>query len=140
MCDTGFALAVHIRYTRPTLLYQTYAQDWIDFYSENGLMLSDPIVHWGLRNNGAVAWDATGEDDPAGVLAHAERFGLRNGMTIAVGPPSSRTIAGVTRSDRPFSADEMKRITALVTEIHEITNGFDDSESESLDALRHIAL
>lgn len=44
-CDTGFALAIHIRYTRPSLLYRTYDQAWIDHYSEKGFMLTDPVVH-----------------------------------------------------------------------------------------------
>ena len=59
-CDTGFALAVHIRYTRPTLLYQTYEQSWADQYSEKGYMLSDPTVHWGLANVGSMEWEQSG--------------------------------------------------------------------------------
>jgi len=39
LCDSGFALAIHIRYTRPTILYRTYDQAWIDHYSERGFML-----------------------------------------------------------------------------------------------------
>ncbi len=49
ICDTGFALAVHIRFTRPTLLYRTYDQAWIDHYSENGMMLTDPVVNGASR-------------------------------------------------------------------------------------------
>ena len=48
ICDLGFALAVHIRLTRPTLLYQTYADDWSENYSTKGYMMSDPSVAWGL--------------------------------------------------------------------------------------------
>ncbi len=43
ICDRGFALAVHIRLTRPTLLYQTYASDWTDNYSIKGYMMTDPV-------------------------------------------------------------------------------------------------
>ena len=68
ICDSGFALAAHIRYTRPTLLFQTYAADWIDQYSENGYMLADPTVHWGLAHTGAMDWAELEPQDEAGVL------------------------------------------------------------------------
>lgn len=48
ICDTGFAIAAHIRYTRPSLLYQTYARKWSEHYSEKGYMLCDPVVIWVL--------------------------------------------------------------------------------------------
>lgn len=32
ICDTGFALALHIRFTRPNILYRTYPQKWLDHY------------------------------------------------------------------------------------------------------------
>ena len=46
LCNRGFAIAVHIRLTRPTLLYQTYAADWTEHYSMKGYMLTDPTVLW----------------------------------------------------------------------------------------------
>ena len=136
LCDSGFALAVHIRYTRPTLLYQTYSQEWADHYSENGYMLSDPVVHWGLTHTGRVEWNTLTDQDPAGVIAAAVSFGLTNGWTYAVGPASTRTIAGLPKSGVPFSAAEVAEIIRIVDSIHELTEGFDNFPAALQNALR----
>ncbi|WP_176438445.1 autoinducer binding domain-containing protein [Actibacterium lipolyticum] len=139
-CDTGFALAIHIRYTRPSLLFQTYDQAWNDYYSENGLMLSDPVVRWGLQNTGYVLWDDLMDDDDAGVLAKAKSFGLNNGVTYATGPISSRTISGFTRNGPPFSKEELDAMNAIVDEVHELTQGIENFSEEEINALREIDL
>lgn len=139
LCDTGFALAIRIRYTRPLLLYQSYSREWSDFYSENGLMLTDPVVRWGLENTGVVFWDDPELDDPAGVVGLARQHGLNNGVTISTGPPTSRTISGHTRSVGPFSGDEIDRLRCLVETVHEVTDGLEDLDCPDMAALRALA-
>ena len=138
-CDRGFALAIHIRYTRPTLLYQTYAQDWSDHYSEKGYMLSDPVVGWGLGNSGWIEWASLTEHDPQGVIADAAAHGLTNGWTYSTGPAASRTIAGLPRSGAPFSTDERAAMAALVDRAHDITEGFEAFPADLKDRLRRLA-
>lgn len=135
-CDTGFALAIHIRYTRPSLLYRTYRQEWIDTYSEKGYMLFDPVVRWGLMNTGGVDWPALAGEDPEGVIADAARHGLLNGWTYATGPATSRTILGATRSGAAFSEAEKRDLAALVEEIHAVTDGIEQFDEATLEALR----
>ena len=138
LCDTGFALAIHIRLTAPTLLYQTYRADWGDYYSAKGFMLSDPVVVWGLTHTGRVAWsDLTGADTE-GVIAAAVAFGLTNGWTYATTNDNSRTIAGLTRSGRAHSEDEAAEITAIVDDLHLLTAGFDDLPDAVQDKLRYL--
>ena len=136
-CDKGFALAVHIRYTRPTLLYQTYDQAWADTYSEKGYMLSDPVVHWGLMNSGWVEWASLTDRDPEGVIADAIAHGLNNGWTYSVGPAASRTIAGLPPS-RPFSEVERKQVAGVIDDIHDLTEGFENFAPDLQDRLRHL--
>lgn len=138
MCDTGFALAIHIRLTAPTLLYQTYAEAWAEHYSIKGYMLSDPVVHWGLTHTGRVVWDTLTDVDPEGVIASAVSFGLTHGWTYGVGPAGSRTIAGLTRSDRAHTAEEVVEIEAIVDDLHAITEGFDDLPKDVQDRLRRL--
>ena len=138
LCDRGFALAIHIRYTRPTLLYQTYSRDWADHYSEKGYMLSDPVVHWGLSHTGIVQWNTLTDQDPEGVMAAAVSFGLTNGWTYATGPASTRTIAGLTRSGGPFPPEDVAEIIQIVDAIHEVTEGFDAFTPELQNALRSL--
>jgi LuxR family transcriptional regulator len=136
LCDTGYALAIHIKYTRPALLYRTYTQEWIDHYSEKGLMLVDPVVRWGITNTGLVQWDDLSHDDSAGVLTDARRFGLTNGITYSVGNPSSRTIAGFTKSGTAFSATEVAEMTGIVDTVHALTEGVEQFDAKELEALR----
>lgn len=135
LCDTGFALATHIRYTRPTLLYQTYAAKWIDHYSVKGFMLTDPTVHWGLANVGTLDWADMAAQDPGGVLEAAKTFGLANGWTYATGPATSRSLASMT-SKKPFSDADRDEIRAIIDEIHALTDGFDQLPPETQDALK----
>lgn len=136
ICDTGFALALHIRYTRPLLLYQSYSREWNDLYSARGLMLIDPVVRWGLEHAGVIHWDDPALDDPEGVVALARRHGLRNGVTISTGPVVSRTISGLTRSSGPFTEDEIGRLGCLVETAHQVTEGLDSLEGPEMAALR----
>ncbi len=123
ICDSGFALAIHIRFARPSLLYQTYSQKWNDYYSENGLMLFDPVVRWGLSETGLIRWDDITLSDEHKVMASARKFGLSNGLTYALGPASSRTISGLTKTGAPFTPDQVTEMCAIIDEIHARTDG-----------------
>lgn len=138
-CDTGFALAIHIRYTRPSLLYRTYSQKWIEHYSERGFMLRDPVVHWGLINTGTVEWKDLVDQDPDGVIPDAIAHGLTNGWTFSFGSSTSRTIAGLTKSGADFTEEERGRIIRIVEEIHALTDGIEAFPANTQDALRNLS-
>jgi LuxR family transcriptional regulator, quorum-sensing system regulator SdiA len=138
LCDTGYLLAVHIRYTRPSLMFTTYPQVWLEHYGEKGMMMVDPVVRWAMSETteaGVAAWSDLASDDPAGVVASSAAHGLRNGMSFAIGPIASRTIGSVTRST-PFSADETARAKTLITAIHDLTEGLDHLDADTQNGLR----
>ena len=137
LCDSGFALAVHIRFTRPSLLFQTYPSGWIDHYNEKSYMLVDPTVRWGLTHVGAVEWDSLVDDDTDGVLDAASAYGLANGWTYATGPATSRSLGSMTRTT-PFTPDQRNEICAIIDDIHALTEGFDQMPTEIQDAFRAI--
>ncbi|MDB5660217.1 MAG: hypothetical protein JWS10_2832 [Cypionkella sp.] len=134
-CDSGFALAIHIRYTRPSILYRTYHQGWIDHYSERGFMLSDPVVHWGLTNVGSVNWADLVDQDSQGVIKDALAHGLHNGWTYAIGASTSRTIAGLTKSGADFTDAERVDIRQIVDDLHALTEGLEGFEPGTQSAL-----
>lgn len=138
LCDTGFALAIHIRLTAPTLLYQTYKPEWTDYYSTQGLMLTDPVVIWGLTHTGRIVWSDLASADSAGVIAAAVSFGLTNGWTYATTTGNSHTIAGLTRSGRPHTSTEVAEIEAMVHDLHGLTAGFDALPHDVQDKLRKL--
>jgi len=52
IATAGFALALHVRFTTPTFLFQTYDKEWLDYYSQNGFVMSDGFVaQIGLRSD-----------------------------------------------------------------------------------------
>lgn len=135
LCDTGFALAAHIRYTRPTLLFQTYDRAWAEHYSEKGYMLSDPTVHWGLSHVGAMDWDQLTSQDPEGIIADARGYGLHNGWTYATGPATSRSLGSMTRAS-PFTPEQRADVIAIIDAIHAQTDGFESFTPKMQEALR----
>lgn len=138
LCDTGYLLAVHIRYTRPLLMFTTYPPAWLEHYGDKGMMMVDPVVRWAMSEDttdGVALWQDLAADDPAQIVASAGQHGLNNGMSFAIGPITSRTIGSVT-SSHPFSADATERAMALITAIHGLTNGVERMDEATLNALR----
>jgi LuxR family transcriptional regulator, quorum-sensing system regulator SdiA len=117
----GCAIALHIRFTRPAYLFQTYPQRWRDHYTARGLVMHDPTVRWGLQNSGHVRWADLEAIDAAGVLDEARGFGLMNGVTLAAVTPGSRSIASFARADRDFEDAEIREIEDLLRALHEAT-------------------
>jgi LuxR family transcriptional regulator, quorum-sensing system regulator SdiA len=140
LCDTGYLLAVHIRYTRPTLLFTTYPTVWLDHYGEKGMMLFDPVVRWAMSETtaGSLAqWADLAKDDEGQVIAAAEQHGLHNGMSFAIGPITSRTIGSVT-SSRPFSAQATAEAETLIATIHALTDGVENMDASIIEGLRKL--
>jgi len=135
---SGFAIALHVRFTRPTYLFQTYAKRWMDHYSATGMVMHDPVVRWGLQNVGRVLWSDLAPIDESGVLEQAKDFGLMNGVAIAMVIAESRSIAGFARADRDYTDAETDALDELVVQLHRETLGLDRlsrSDQKALTAL-----
>jgi LuxR family transcriptional regulator len=121
----GFAIALHVRFTRPTYLFQTYAKPWLDRYSEAGLHLHDPVVRWGLQNTGRLRWRDLADIDDAGVFEQAKDHGLMNGAAVAMVISESRTIAAFARADRDYSDEEIEELEDWLARLHVATLGIE---------------
>lgn len=115
----GFAIALHVRYTAPKYLFQSYAKDWLDVYSREGLVLHDPVVRWGFENEGTIRW--SGLEDPAGIMTRAAEYGLKYGAVIALVRNGGRSMAGFARSDRELTDAEIAAMKADLSELHDVT-------------------
>ena len=63
---SGYFVGLHIRFAAPLMQFQTYPQEWADFYSQNGYALRDPTIAWGFSTTGAKDLKtASGSNDPA---------------------------------------------------------------------------
>lgn len=118
---TGYAAALHINFTTPDFLFQTYPADWLAIYSQQGLVMKDPTVLWGFENLGTVRWSDLTALDHAGVMKEATRFGMRFGLTVAVERAGSRSIASLSRGDREFLDAELSQATEMISTLHDLT-------------------
>ena len=118
---TGFAIALHVKFTSPKYLFQSYDTEWIDTYSRLGLVIHDPTVRWGFDNTGTQRWSGLASDDPNNVLPRAAEHGLRYGFTVSQLTDGSRTVASFARGDREATDAEIAAAAADVAQLHALT-------------------
>lgn len=117
----GCAIGLHIRFTTPRYMFQSYPKRWMDQYSSSGLMVKDPTVRWGMSNVGWVRWGDLEGIDSHGVLDRAKDYGIMNGVTIALLIEGSRSIASFARSDRDHEAHEIEELGQDFEALHRTT-------------------
>ena len=121
IAPAGYVLGLHIRYNSATLMFRTYPQEWMDVYTQNGYMQSDPLIVWGFSNQGSCRWSALNVPDPNEVLKQAREFDLNYGIAISCGLETSRTIGGFARTDREFTDQEKQDVHEIVLQLHRET-------------------
>jgi len=140
ICPSGYAIALHIRFTTPTFLFQTYKREWIDVYSRKGMVMNDPTVRWGFQNTGTETWENLQAEDDAGVLAEAAEFGLKFGFVHALESGDSRSVASFSREDRNFTEAETAEIIAILEKLHEVTRDSDTLPPAEIAALKTLSI
>lgn len=136
----GFAIALHIRFTTPTFVFQTYSKRWMEHYSSSGLVLHDPVVRWGLQNLGRTRWADLEAIDSEGVMEQAKDFGLMNGAAISIVIAGSRSIAGLARADRDFNEIEMEELERVLALLHRETTDPGELNERDRDALKELSI
>ncbi len=138
--QTGYAIALHVRFTTPTYLFQTYPEAWSDHYSNAGLVMQDPTVAWAFEHVGIIRWRELAGADTAGVLAAAARHGLTYGFTLSQDRGGSRSLSSFSRGDRDFTDAEIAAIADIADEWHDLTAGGDSLPQGTRDELRGMSV
>jgi LuxR family transcriptional regulator len=133
--DWTFAVGLRIRFNHPTLLYQTYPEEWVAYYAQNGLLFADPTVMWGMTNTGVCDWRDLESLDSAGVLRQARDFGLVHGIVVSVGDVTQRSIGFFAHSERPVDGDLRRTAQEVMAELHEATDGITGMSAADIAAL-----
>lgn len=118
IAQQGYTIALHIEFSQPRFLFQTYDPAWSDLYTDRGFILQDPTVHWALQNLGSVRWSEIDLPDPAGVFAEAAKFGLKYGVCVSIQTDGSHSLANCAHSKREYTRDEISLITEVVENLH----------------------
>lgn len=139
MAPAGYSIGLHIRFTSPLFMFQSYDQSWLDHYTEHGYVLRDPMVAWGFSTTGTIRWSDRSLPDPFALFKEAARYGLHFGATVACGPIKSRTIASFARQDREFTDHEIAALAQIVERMHDMTEPPEELTKAQIEALRCIA-
>lgn len=140
LAPTGFAMALHVRFTTPTFLFQTYPKSWIDIYSQRGYLMSDPTVLWAFSNTGRIRWSELSANDASGMLAEAAAQGMRFGFTLATDAEGSQSLGSFTRGDREFSDDEIAEIEVIFLGLHAATRDLREFAPQTHAALKQMSV
>ncbi|RYH08955.1 autoinducer binding domain-containing protein [Tropicimonas sp. IMCC6043] len=141
LAPAGYFVGLHIRFASPLMTFQTYDPAWIERYTAQAYAMRDPMTAWGFSTEGAARWSEIQSriPDPFGIMQEAADFGLRFGVQIAHGPISSRSIAGLARTDREFTDTERDRAAQIVVRMHELTEPPESLTQAQVEALRLVA-
>lgn len=135
----GYFVGLHIRFATPLMDFNSYPQAWKDHYTEQAYALRDPIIAWGFGKIGTARWSNLGIPDTFGILTEAATYGLKYGVAISYGPISSRTIGGVSRSDREYTDEEIDAVQKIIQRLHDVTEPPESLTKAQVDALTCIA-
>lgn len=118
LAPMGYTVGLHIRFATPLIYRSSYPPAWVDHYNSHSYYLRDPLVFWGVGVEGTTRWSSIPLPDPFGVMKKAAGHGLNYGAVSSYGPITSRSIVGISRSDREFDDAELARLRELTVQLH----------------------
>lgn len=138
LAPSGYYVALRIGFAFPMEEVNAFPPDWISHYTKQRFMLFDPIVRWAYGNVGTIRWSAIPLEDTKRVIAQAQTFGMRFGVTVSVfdsGADAQRSFASFTRSDREYTDLEVKLLHAYLSRRHNETAPPTNLTNAELEAL-----
>jgi LuxR family transcriptional regulator, quorum-sensing system regulator SdiA len=118
LAPMGYSVGLHIRFASPLVYKSSYPQAWVDHYNSHSYYLRDPLVFWGVGVEGTTRWSSIPLPDPFSVMKKAAAHGLKYGAVSSYGPITSRSIVGISRSDREFEDGELEQLRELTIRLH----------------------
>ncbi|RYI34998.1 MAG: LuxR family transcriptional regulator [Acetobacteraceae bacterium] len=139
LAPMGYTVGLHIRFATPLIYKSSYPAAWVEHYNSHSYYLRDPLVFWGVGVEGTTRWSAIPLPDPFGVMKKAAGHGLKFGAVSSYGPITSRSIVGISRSDREFSDEEMGHLREVTIQLHIEAKPPSDLTKAQIEALQCLA-
>ncbi len=139
LAPMGYTVGLHIRFATPLIYKSSYPTSWVDHYNSHSYYLRDPLVFWGVGVEGTTRWSAIPLPDPFGVMKKAAGHGLKYGAVSSYGPITSRSIVGISRSDREFEDGELGVLRELTIQLHIEAKPPSDLTKAQIEALQCLA-
>lgn len=141
LAPAGYYIALRLGFAYPLVERNGFPTAWVDRYTRQSYMLSDPIMRWIYANTGAIRWSEITLEDRVGILADASRHGLRYGVAISVedaSPRGQRSFGTFCRADREFSDDEIAHLRQRLEALHIATAPPTNLTSAEIEALKMV--
>ena len=106
---SGFAVALHARFTAADYVHQTYSKAWSAIYSQKGYVMQDPTVSFGFQKLGCVRWSALAAEDTMKIYEQARAFGL--GVVLATQNPMDVDYRALSNAGLWFVVTAMRRFS-----------------------------
>ncbi|MBA3911640.1 MAG: LuxR family transcriptional regulator [Rhodobacter sp.] len=139
LAPMGYTVGLHIRFATPLVYKSSYPDAWVDHYNSHSYYLRDPLVFWGVGVEGTTRWSSIPLPDPFGVMKKAAVHGLKFGAVSSYGPITSRSIVGISRSDREFDDEELGHLRELTVKLHIEAKPPSDLTKAQIEALQCLA-
>lgn len=139
LAPEGYAVGLHIRFASPLIYHSRYPADWVEYYNSHSYYLRDPVIFWGIGTAGTRRWSEIPLPDPFELLKKAATYGMKFGAVSSYGPITSRSMAGITRSDREFTDSEMERLADITARLHIAAKPPSELTKAQIEALQCIA-
>ena len=141
LAPAGFYVAMRVGFAYPVEEQNDFPEAWVQRYTERGLMLQDPVMHWVYMNSGTVRWSAIPGEDPRGVLRQAAKYGLKYGATVCCvdeGSAQQRSFGSFGRADREYLDHEIDTLFEAIQALHITMRPPTNLTNAELEALRMV--
>ncbi len=117
----GYYLALRVGFAFPMEEVNALPPPWVEHYTRQRFMLSDPIIRWLYANTGSIRWSDITLDDPRQIMKQAWTFGLRYGVAVCCfdnNIEGQRSFGSFARADREFEDAEIRQIETYIRRLH----------------------
>lgn len=121
LAPAGHYAALRLGYFSPEEESSTFATEWVDHYTINGLALHDPLMRWVYSGSGARRWSELALPDPMKVLEAYAAFGMTFGAVVCITADDARprrTFGYFARSDRELTNAELSDLETTLRALH----------------------
>ncbi len=138
----GFYIALRIGFAFPKEELNAFPQPWIETYTNERLVLVDPIVRWAYRIGGAIRWSDPAFGQHHEFFERAASFGLRYGASFTSRDKAKGgqiSVGHFVRDDREFLEEEMVLLRGHLEALHRASappTNLTDAEIETLSLVK----
>lgn len=128
--ECGYSIGVGFNGVEPVFVHSTYNQRWIDRYVDQGYLLIDPTIQFGLSSTGHMTWKKLERLFPSSrtFFEDAVNYGLHHGNTLSIS--ADGRVSVLSCSGPEWSEGELRVARAALHALHALE--FEPSNSVRL--------